>query len=261
VDSNLEYNDEESRKTEIAYLSPEIVGQRQKTLEIINPQAGELVIDAGCGPGLLAADLANAVGPNGRVVCRDASSPMLELARKRCADLSNVSFQLGDAATLPAEQDSTDIITCIQLLLYVEDVAQILHEFLRVLRPGGRLFVIETDWRSAVVGSNDDALTEKIVAAWDQVVPNARLPARLIPLLKESGFDSIAVHAIPIVSTAHEPDGFSMTMLAQCAATACELDIISQEQRQKWLAELQDRGDRGEFFFSFNRFLFSAAKP
>ena len=49
--SKREYNEEESKRTEQAYLSPEIVRQRARTFEVINPQSGEQIVDIGCGPG------------------------------------------------------------------------------------------------------------------------------------------------------------------------------------------------------------------
>lgn len=53
-----EYDEAASRKTERAYQSPEIIRQRVATLEILNLQACERVIDVGCGPGLLAHEMA-----------------------------------------------------------------------------------------------------------------------------------------------------------------------------------------------------------
>ncbi len=69
--SKRESNEEESKRTEQAYLSPEIVRQRTRTFEVINPQRGEQIVDIGCGPGLLVHELAAAVGDEGRIVGAD----------------------------------------------------------------------------------------------------------------------------------------------------------------------------------------------
>lgn len=258
--SNLEYNEEESKRTEQAYLSPEIVRQRERTLAIINPARGERVVDVGCGPGLLALELSVAVGEKGRVIGIDSSPAMIGLAAKRCGELPNVELHEGDATGLNLDDASADVVCCTQVLLYVPDHEKAIAEMFRVLKPGGRVVVMETDWRSAVLHSNDEDLTEKIIAAWDKAVPSARLPARLGSLLGKAGFESVQIDAIPNISTSCEKGGFSMTMMEQCTQAATEQGTITEEEGREWLASLMQLGEEGAYFFCVNRFLFSAIK-
>ena len=258
VAKNLEYNEQESKRTEQAYLSPEIVRQRTRTFEVINPQDGEQIVDVGCGPGLLAHELAAAVGTKGRIIGVDSSAPMIELAENRCAQLSNVEFVESDVTDLAIADASADVVTCIQVLLYVADVEKALDEMSRVLKPGGRVIIMETDWRSTVLNSHDGVLTEKIIEAWDKAVPSPRLPARLGPLLRQRGFTSIQAEAIPLLSTDCTPDGYSMTMMTQCAEAACEQGLITESAAQDWLEDLARMGAEDAYFFCVNRFLFSA---
>lgn len=258
--SNREYNEEESKRTEQAYLSPEIVRQRERTLDVINAQTGEHIVDIGCGPGLLAIDLAEAVGTEGCVIGADSSAAMIELAEARCSQLSNIEFVECDAIDLAVGDASADVVICNQVLLYVNDVEKALQEMLRVLKPGGRAIIMETDWRSAVLNSNDEVLTEKIIEAWDKTVPSPRLPARLRPLLLAAGFSSIDVDVIPLPSTDCTPHGYSITMMSQCAQAACEQGIITESERQQWLDELAQLDADDAYFFCVNRFLFAAVK-
>ncbi len=254
------YNEEESKRTEQAYLSPEIERQRERTIEVTNPQDGEKIVDIGCGPGLLARDLAAAVGDAGCVVGVDSSAPMLELSRNRCADQSNLEFVECDATDLAVEDTSVDVVTCVQVLLYVADVHKALQEMHRVLKPGGRVIIMETDWRSTVLHSLDEVLTEKIIEAWDKAVPSPRLPARLGPLLRQTGFTSVKTTAVPLVSNDCTPDGFSMAMMAQSAEAACVQGIITESQSRAWLQDLIKLGTENAYFFCVNRFLFSAIR-
>ena len=258
--STHNYNEEESKRTEQAYLSPEIVRQRERTLAIINPARGERVIDVGCGPGLLALELSAAVGEKGRVVGIDSSPAMIGLAERRCGNLPNVELQEGDATDLYLDDAAADVICCTQVLLYVSDHEKAISEMFRVLKPGGRVVVMETDWRSAVLHSNDEDLTEKIIAAWDKAVPSPRLPARLGSLLRKAGFESVQIDAILNISTSSEKSGFSMSMMEQCAQAAVEQGIITEEEGQEWLASLIQLGEEDAYFFCVNRFLFSAIK-
>lgn len=258
--SSLKYNEEASKKTERAYLSPEIVRQRERTLAVISPQAGEQIIDVGCGPGLLACELADAVGSDGRVVGIDSSSSMIALAEDRCGGISNVTFVECDATNLALDDAKADAVICTQVLLYVDDVKGALAAFSRILKPGGRVVIMETDWRSAVLHTDDEVLTEKIIEAWDRSVPSPQLPARLGPLLRDAGFSSVQIDAIPIISTSAVMEEYAMSMMTQCAHAAREQGIIDESQGREWIRSLQQLGAEDAFFFCVNRFLFSAVK-
>jgi ubiquinone/menaquinone biosynthesis C-methylase UbiE len=185
---------------------------------------------------------------------------MIKLAEKRCSQFSNVAFVECDATDLDIDDASADAVTCIQVLLYIADVDKALAEMHRVLKPGGRAIIMETDWRSAVLNSNDEILTEKIIEAWDKAVPSARLPARLEPLLLRAGFTSVQAEAFPLLSTDCTPNGYSMTMMTQCAEAACKQGIITKSESQDWLEALARLGAEDAYFFCVNRFLFSAVK-
>ena len=62
----IKYNEEEARKTDRAYSTPDVVRQRMRTLEVLKLQTGETVLDVGCGSGLLTQDMATLVGEQGR---------------------------------------------------------------------------------------------------------------------------------------------------------------------------------------------------
>lgn len=258
--AKFEYGEKESRHTERVYLAPEVVRQRMRTLEVLFPQIGEHVIDVGCGPGLLVHDLAIEVGPQGHVLGVDTSAPMLKLARRRCADLPQVELVESDATDLLADAAAFDAAACVQVLLYIEDPDQVLAEIHRVLKPGGRVLLMETDWRGMVVSSEDQALTAKMVAAWDRKVPSPNLPVRLGMLLRSHGFKAVAVEAFPILSTVYRRDGYSVGMLAQFAKLAGEDGTVSETDSRNWLDGIKRLGSESAYFFCVNRFLFSAVK-
>ena len=256
----IEYDETEARETDRIYLTPDITRQRMRTLEALELQAGEQVLDAGCGTGLLVYDMATIVGPTGLVVGVDTSSDMLAFAERRCADLPQVDLKKGSVESLSEAEQSFDAVACTQVLLYVPDVPEVISEMHRVLKPGGRIVIIETDWRGTVLHSFDDALTRRILGAWDAAVASPNLPVRMGPLLRAQGFSAVRVDAIPIINTGCTPGNFSVGMTEQFARYAQEQGVINEDESSAWLNDLRRKGDEGAYFFCVNRFLFSAVK-
>jgi SAM-dependent methyltransferase len=256
----VEFNELLAREAERSYLTPEIVRQRTRTLETLTLQSGEHVLDVGCGPGLLTREMALEVGPEGRVSGVDKSPAMLDLAKRRCAQLTHVHLKDGVAENLPEGDQSFHAVACIQVLLYVADVQRALGEMQRVLKPGGRIAIVETDWHGAVLNSSDQALTRRIMAAWDDEVPSPNLPVRLGPLMQKNGFEAIRVEAIPLLNTTYSPENFSAGTVEWIARTAREQGIVNEGEATGWLEDLRRRGSEEAYFFCVNRFLFSAVR-
>ncbi|MBB3257482.1 2-polyprenyl-6-hydroxyphenyl methylase/3-demethylubiquinone-9 3-methyltransferase [Paraburkholderia bannensis] len=111
--------------------------ERPATAALLGDVAGLSVLDAGCGPGIVSAELARA---GAQVKAFDVTPAMVELARSRCADL-NVEIAQGDLGQPLAwlADAQFDRIVCSLALDYVERLAPTFAEFHRVARPGARL--------------------------------------------------------------------------------------------------------------------------
>jgi demethylmenaquinone methyltransferase/2-methoxy-6-polyprenyl-1,4-benzoquinol methylase len=114
---------------------------KRQAMQILALQPGERVLDVATGTGDLAFAEQAAVGPEGQVVGVDSCAPMLEVARQR--QPGAVDFHEGDAMDLRFPDASFDVITIGFGLRNVADRSQALREFRRVLRPGGRLMVLD----------------------------------------------------------------------------------------------------------------------
>lgn len=105
------------------------------------PRPGDRFLDVGCGTGYLTRVIAPVVGPKGQVTGVDPSAEMIEYARRRAP--GNCDYQVAEGQALPFPDASFDAVTIGYGLRNFVDVDAGLREFRRVLRPGGRLVVLE----------------------------------------------------------------------------------------------------------------------
>lgn len=256
----LKYDKQAAQNIELSYNTPDIANQRLRTLQALAINAGERIIDVGCGTGFLARELAMLTGERGYVLGVDKSADMLETGRTRCADLPQLELKVAGADALPVDDNSFDVITITQVLLYVPDLQAVLSELYRVLKPGGRIAIVETDWRGVVLNSADDALSRKVFDAWQAAVPNPNLPPRLPALLRSYGFGAIRCEAIPIINLNNTPANFSATMFQWMGEQALKLGKVTEDEFRAWQNDLATKADAGEYFFCVNRFLLTAVK-
>jgi ubiquinone/menaquinone biosynthesis C-methylase UbiE len=254
------YDKKAAQDIERSYQTPEIVRQRIHTLEALALRAGEQVLDAGCGTGLLVQGMSSTIGSQGRITGVDLSNDMLDVARNRCSKLDNIELQQGSVTELDFADNSFDAASCIQTLLYVDDVETALSELYRVLKPGGRIAILETDWRGVVLSSPDNVMTRKILGAWDATVSSPNLPVKLTPLLKKLNFGAVKTTAIPILNTSYSDANFSSSMLENFSDCAVKHAIITKNEAERWMTEIQHLAKNEAYFFCVNRFLFTAVK-
>lgn len=108
---------------------------------------GATVLDIGCGPGTITADLATLVSP-GRVTALEVTDAALELARAeiKARGLITVDFTAGDVHALDFPDDTFDVVHAHQVLQHVGDPVAALREMRRVTRPGGLIAVRDSDY-------------------------------------------------------------------------------------------------------------------
>jgi len=242
------------------YRRPAMVLRRVRALELAAPMLGESVVDVGSGPGFLTADLAVGVGSEGAVVGVDQSEAMVELARQRCAGLSQVRIVSGDATRLPLDDSSCDLLLSTQVLEYVADVDRALDEAARVLGPGGRVVLLATDWRSVAWHSSDDARMTRILSAWEEHLAHPALPRTLARSLERRGLRISGIHRHSILERAQHRLGYSAMIVGGIANFVPGRRGVTEDEAREWAADLKDLRARGESHFSMGQYFFCAEK-
>jgi demethylmenaquinone methyltransferase/2-methoxy-6-polyprenyl-1,4-benzoquinol methylase len=182
------------------------VGWRRRAVEIARLSAGETALDVGVGTGDLAFELLAASDPTSRVVGVDVSEAMLEAVRARGAAspfAARFEARAADAHSLPFADGSFDRVVAAFAVRNFSDLAAGLREMRRVLRPAGRVVILElsTPPNLLVRGAFRlyfDRLSPRLAAALGgdraayRYLPRsvARFPGalRLAELLRETGF-------------------------------------------------------------------------
>jgi arsenite methyltransferase len=256
----LQFNEHAALKLQAAYATEDVIAQRRASLEKLALRAGETVLDAGCGPGFLCEDLADAVGQTGRVLGIDISDDLLAFARRR-KGRDWLRFEKGDITAIDAPNASFDVAAVTQVLEYVQDTDRALAELYRVLRPGGRVLVVDTDWDGVVWHSTDLRRIDRIWRAWEFHCADPRLPRTLAPRLRAAGFDVVSISGFAIVNTMFDPSTYSHA-LAQLIVDFIERqDVLARSELDAWLADLRELNSAGRYFFSTLRCFFLAVKP
>ncbi len=171
---------------------------------------GMTVIDAGCGPGHATLDLAEIVGPAGRVIALERSRRFLdaleEQARRR--GLSNIRTVETDLADFDWESVSADILWCRWVLAFVPDPAPVVRGMARALKPGSVALFHEyydyASWRLAPHSALFEDYVARIIARWRATGGEPDIALQLPSFLAEAG---LAVEATrPVVFAAAMTD-------------------------------------------------------
>ncbi len=155
-------------------------------------QGGFDVLDAGCGPATISADLADAVFP-GKVTGLDISSSELDQGRRLAEgrEIVNLEFVAGSAYEMPFPDGSFDIVFSLDLLEHLSEPLRVLKEFYRVTRPGGFVALSAPDWDAIEISPLPMALGRAIHAYRDleeRNGGNSRAALQLGEWLAEAGF-------------------------------------------------------------------------
>jgi len=143
-------------------------------IELSGVRAGQRVLDIAGGTGDLARQFARRVGAEGEVVLADINASMLEMGRSKLLDAGvagNLCFVQADAEQLPFADNSFDCVSIAFGLRNVTHKEKALESMLRVLKPGGRLLVLEfSKPRHALLGKLYDTYSFRVLPKLGQLV-------------------------------------------------------------------------------------------
>jgi SAM-dependent methyltransferase len=214
--------------------------QKLRGYKLLRLEPGQRVLDLGCGPASDTINLAGWVGPSGMVVGVDHDPEMVAEANRR-AQAAGVagwtSHVEGDALALPFDAAVFDRVRSERVFQHLLHPAAAFGELVRVTKPGGVIFVVDTDWGTLSIDCSQIDLERRYVQfCTDAYLHNGYSGRRLYRLFVSHHLEDIGIEVFPVHSTSYPftrygilADQKEVAAVAAGALTPAEIDSLHKE--------------------------------
>jgi SAM-dependent methyltransferase len=236
---------------------PGIERMREWAHEALAVAAGERALDIGSGTGSEVMAFAERVGTDGEAVGIDPNPAMLTIAQRR-AEAAGLParFVQGSVYQLPFPDGHFDAIRCERVFQHLDDPAAATAEIARVLRPGGRVLLIDSDWHTAVTHPGDPAVVQAMSASLLRTTPNPGSGRRLRGLLVGAGF---AIDDMGSQAVIWDPET-ARPLFGQMTKRAMYNGAITEQEHDAFHADLDAGFASGDYHLSVTMFAVLAHK-
>jgi ubiquinone/menaquinone biosynthesis C-methylase UbiE len=236
--------------------APSIERLRAWALTAADVRPGEVCADVGSGTGTMTRRLAELAGPDGRAVGIEPNGMLRTVAQARSAEAgSTAEFCQGLATEIPLPDASVDVVWCERVLQHVPDAQAAIDEVARVLRPGGRALLLDSDHASRVESDLDPVVARAMLEAFMAQLANPTA-ARHIP--RQARAAGLAVDPdVGSSALVYRQEVLVGSHLARLAAEqAIEDGTITREQAESALAAQAEAARQGWAFSAITIFGF-----
>ena len=232
--------------------SASAAAKRGRLVGLLRPAAGERVLDIGCGSGAFCREVAPLVAPQGSVVGVDNSPAAVAVANRLSVleDRTGLDFVEADGHDLPFADASFDAAVCVSVLGFCRDPERVLAEARRVVRPGGRVLVVNSDEDTRVYNGRDRELGRRIARAIADRVRDPWLGRRLPPLLIASGFRLEQEAVLVDLEREFSPETSGHALAHLVRGYLLHEAGIAEEEYGRWLDDLAACAVDGTYCYS-----------
>lgn len=242
---------------------PSQAALRRRFLKFVPVRGGDTVLEVGCGTGVVVRDLAELVGPRGRVVGIDPSRRLVVAARALCRRhpaSARIAVRLARGERLPFGDGRFAAALAITVLLHVPDPLRVVSEMVRVARPGGRVGVQDQDFGTVAVTHPDRELTARIFAGVENRIYAEPHSGRRLPgLLRAAGLGRVRLLTDVYQDTTLE--AYTKSFLERRAENAVRFGIVDARTAQRWLDGFTRLVADGGFVLTMNFYGAVGVKP
>lgn len=243
-----------SRRIDPDYLvrtseSPVVRSIKNAALRSLNLTAESRVLDVGCGPAIDTIEIARMTAPTGFVIGIDSDPEMVAIANQRSVR-EGVGAQshhlVGNAASLAFNTGEFDACFCERVMQHLTwaDAHAAAREMVRVVRPEGRIAVLDTDWGTLSIASENVWLERRVVAEHVLSFPNPFAGRFLLSMFRAAGLTQLSVQTFDLQLTFEALEFLLNNTIRRGIAS----NRISIEESRRFHSELRVAKDYGIFF-------------
>jgi ubiquinone/menaquinone biosynthesis C-methylase UbiE len=238
--------------------SPAVQRLKAWALRSLAPQPGERALDVGSGTGEDVQAFASLVGPGGAFGVEPNPSIRAEAEQRATAAGASVQFDSGDGYELPYPDGSFDCVRSERVFQHLDHPERAAAEIARVLRPGGRVAIIDSDWGTAIIHPGDPDLIARGATAMLARFANPLSGRRLRGLLVNAG---LAISNEVAETWIQDQDAAGCPPTTFFGKDAVQSGTLTQEQADALQRGFVEAGERGEFHLSLTMYGVAASRP
>lgn len=200
-------------------------------LGLVDIEPGQTVADFGCGPGAMLVEMARRVGPGGHVHGLDVNADFVESARKKAAGegfSGRITLHHLTGTSLPLEAGTLELILAKNVMVYVDDAAGMFREFRRVVRKGGRVLAIDSDFATTIMEPVPLEQWRAFLAGASHAFRNPLIGRQMYGIAREAGFSHVELQ----VRAAPDTEGRLANMVRNFAGDARVAGILPEAEIQ-----------------------------
>lgn len=220
---------------------------------------GERAVDVGAGTGSEVQVLAAAVGPDGEAIGVEPNAGLRAVAEQRATEAgSTARFVDGDALALPLGDAEVDVVWCERVFQHLAEPERAAAEIARVLRPGGRVALLDTDWATTILHPGEPAVVAALTDGALAAAANPYAGRRLLGYLAGAG---LVVDDIGSQALIQDHRVVTWPLIRMLGETALRSELITAEQRDALYADLEAAAAQGSLHMSVTMFGVIAHRP
>jgi ubiquinone/menaquinone biosynthesis C-methylase UbiE len=237
---------------------------KQESYKILNFNNQDVILEIGCGNGYDSIELAKKVLPTkGRVIGLDVDLDLVETSKKNAhtAACTNIEFIVGDAEKLPFEDNYFSIIRAERVFQHLKNPLIVFKEALRVLKPGGQLVLVETDWPGMNIYLKDLSLEEKIIhTLTHKLLVNGNASRTLLSYYIDLNVSNVEMKVFPVLVNEYKIAN-ELVKFDHILEAGKTNNILTEKDIDEWNNNTSFLIKHNLFNLTANLIIFSGNKP
>lgn len=238
-------------------------GLKQRSYQLMKAHEGDKVLDVGCGPATDTLPLARIVTRSGEVVGVDSDEEMVEEAKRRAKDAKVgqwVKHFKKDASDLGFSDGYFDACKCDRVFIHLENPDRALQEMIRVTRRGGWIVVIDSDWGTFSIDTEEIEIERRLARYMaEHMIRNGYAGRQLYRKFRKHKLSNIVLEMFTVPVTDYElaKSGF---MLERLEKEALAGKVITKDELSRWRSYLERAVAEGAFYLSVSGVIVAGQK-